>query len=330
MSRITLVCAVLMAVTLLFYTGLPVAVKMDMLENSVDHVIVWQQYQRAENSVNADVLFLGDSSCLMGIDFITLQAELKPRSVRSLCSIAYVGPAGYGKMLRKHVQSATTSEYLVLFFHPANFNRDITAESWIDILESMDHKEIPAKSFLETITLTIQNGLFGPWLFHAMPGKMGVYYGTVWNFARDVRVYGHAIDPGTGLNTQTYTLQNSQQPFQYAPSTKSEYAINDLFIESLGKLSQDIIASGVNPDRIYLAIAPVPYSSHSRLFENDRSSAISTIINTLQIGQDQVLPLPISLANEIFSSATHLNRWGNQAYSMLLADVLRARLEASQ
>jgi hypothetical protein len=263
--RPVLIACTLTFATLALYTSWPASTRGEILENGVDQIIVRQQFNRSGNGETANILFLGDSSCLMGIDFVELQIRLGNTTVKSLCSMGYVGPAGYGKMLLRQVASAGKPNSLVLFIHPISFKRDPSWDAWLGIIDTMAREEIPKQHPYKKISQTVQNGLLGNSIFHAMPGQMGMYYGTVWNFARDVKQHGGAIDPGTGLGPPfphppipTNAMLLIKANGQSKSGAEADYAVNSLFIESLHQLRDNLEQAGIDSSRLYLAIAPIP------------------------------------------------------------------------
>lgn len=321
-------CALTFA-TLALYASWPASTRDEILENSVDQIIVRQQFNRSGNGEAANILFLGDSSCLMGIDFAELQISLGSTTVKSLCSMGYVGPAGYGKMLLRQVALAGKPDSLVLFIHPVSFKRDPGWDVWLEIIDAMAREEEPKQHPYKKISQTVQNGLLGTSMFHAMPGRYGMYYGTVWNFARDVEQHGSAIDPGTGLGPafpHPPIPAKSVKTGQSKPAAETDYAMNQLFIESLRQLRGNLEQAGIDSSRLYLAIAPIPSPGVTEKFKVDREHGITVILNELGMQEKQLIQLPESMENLEFSSATHLNRWGKSYYTQIFSTALIRKL----
>jgi hypothetical protein len=66
---------------------------------SLENVIVEAQIARAQAGRAVDLLIVGDSSALMGIDAPVLGAKLGGARVESLALFGSVGPAGYAALL---------------------------------------------------------------------------------------------------------------------------------------------------------------------------------------------------------------------------------------
>src|SRR4051812_35657736 len=102
---------------------------------SVDTLIIKAQRERARQLRAPEVALVGDSSCLMGIDASLLGSELK-RSVESLCSLASLGPRGYAALVEMMMAHGATPDRLIIVFHPVQFRRDPSWDSWLEMLKA--------------------------------------------------------------------------------------------------------------------------------------------------------------------------------------------------
>jgi len=325
--RSLVICGVLLAATFAYYMSLAIPERNARLETG-DTIIVREQYNRAAHQHgHTDYLFLGDSSCLMGIDFRQLQKRIS-KSARSLCTMAYVGPVGWATLLKKQVEAAGKPESLVFVFHPAGFKRDPSWDGWQTYLDELENeKESPAK-LTTHFAFAMQNGILSDLIFRPMPGQLGTYYGSSASFAADVRQNGHAIDPGTGLmplpNNQSATRTGKASNIDGKSTTGSKAQVSDfgpnaLFDNALRRLDQTITEVGIDKSRILILITPVPVAIFDAKLVKDRQVAIQVIIDALGLDMRSIIELPPALPANEFSSVTHLNRWGREKYTELLA-----------
>lgn len=331
--RSLVICGVLLAATFAYYMSLAIPERNARLETG-DTIIVREQYNRAAHQHDrTDYLFLGDSSCLMGIDFRQLQKRIS-KSAKSLCTMAYVGPVGWAILLKKQVEAAGKPENLVFVFHPAGFKRDPGWDGWQTYLDELENeKESPAK-LTTRFAFAMQNGLLSDLIFRPMPGLLGTYYGSSASFAADVRQNGHAIDPGTGLmplpdnQSATGTARAGNIDRRSATGLNaqvSDFGPNGLFDNALRRLDQAITEFGIDKSRIRILITPVPDAIFDAKLVKDRQVALQMIIDALGLDTRSIIELPPTLPANEFSSVTHLNRWGREKYTALLAAKLPQR-----
>lgn len=334
--RSLLVCCLLIAATFAYYTYLPVAERNSRLETTIDRIIVREQFNRTNHQHDrTKLLFLGDSSCLMGIDFHELQ-NLISTPTKSLCTMAYVGPGGWAKLLLKQVEASGTPERLVFALHPTGFKRDANWDVWLNYLDELENEKESDVGPAIRFALAMQNGLLSDLIFRPMPGLMGVYYGSPEYFAADVRRDGHAIDPGSGLvpmptgqpqpsGGERSEKENLGEGRQSGSSRSQivDYEPNRLFFEALKRLGEAIDITGIDRSRIHILITPIPDAGSDEKFKSDRAAALKMIADALGLAPSQVIELPSAMPSIDFASGTHLNRWGRERYTGLLAEKLR-------
>jgi hypothetical protein len=330
--RTLVICGALITSTFAYYMSLSIPERNARLETN-DKIIVREQYNRAHQHDAPDYLFIGDSSCLMGIDFNQLQnGSLK--SAKSLCTMAYVGPVGWAKLLKKQVEASGKPENIVFIFHPAGFKRDPGWDGWQTYLDELENEnESPAK-LTTRFAFAIQNGFLSDLIFRPMPGLMGIYYGSSASFAADVRRNGAAIDPGTGLPplpksqmaTGTGKTDNGGgKKIAGIDAKVSDFSPNALFDEALRHLGETINDLGIDKKSIRILITPVPDAIYDLKLEKDLQVALQMIIKALALDTCSIIELPPTLPANEFSSITHLNRWGREKYTALLSAKLRNR-----
>src|SRR5215210_1655169 len=154
--------------------------------NDTASISVYEQILRAGSLGSLDVLLVGDSSCLMGIDPELLSQRLGQR-VASLCSIGYLGPAGYARLLKRFLASGARYKRLVVVMHPESLIRDKSWDAWTDFVDSggpptPSDWNLKVRSGLRLI----ESKLLSPFIRLPMEGVFGQYYGSVETLRRSV------------------------------------------------------------------------------------------------------------------------------------------------
>lgn len=293
----------------------------------VETYIVLEQIRRSERLPAADLAFLGDSSCLMGVHVPTLRRAFPGSDVESFCTIGFVGPDGYAAMLEKMIARGRQPGNLILVFNPIQFDRDPRWNEWADFIRT-DHFEAPSgltfpAGGLEYIRLLMERAVYSP-----LPGAYAVYYGgkdqfisTIWS------EHGSAIDPNRMLDIPSLeafkaTLAGNVL-FEPDPKTKP-FVINAEFEKALGSLSTTL--AKLDRSKVYLVIAPVnslyaqggPQSFHVEAGER--------IAALLGLDRSHFLDTPDVMLDILYAHyPSHLHRWGRIIYTEELVKTLDDR-----
>lgn len=290
---------------------------------------VFEQMNRATHAPNtAEILAIGDSSCLMGIDFIEL-ARLTGRTTNSLCSIGFMGPAGYTVELERYLHRGIKPDRLLLVFHPVQFIREDNWEIWETFVTQEGRNALAHRNIFMRAQAVLA-AVFSSYLGHALPGRWGRYFGTLDEFTRSIAAdQGGTIDPLGGLRWSTETefadaLAKAETPAARSFSPRP----NSLFMQALDTLAP--IVGDIGPERTFIIIAPVPDTHATADDIIARSESADAISARLNLPSGHVLPTPASLPYLYFSDRpwtdpvppTHLNRWGRRSYTRILASIL--------
>jgi hypothetical protein len=278
---------------------------------------VAEQLRRAATLPPQDLIFVGDSSCLMGIDVPALRRALPGRRIESLCTIGYVGPAGYARMIEAAAARGAPG-LLVLVLHPAQFQRDPRWEPWAAFGMPGAQDALPpgAMDALDHVRLA----WLSPVLYTPLPGPYARYYGGEAALARTlVRRGGSLIDPAAGLRAASAATPPAPTA-KVAAAGPVSYARNPAFEMALATLRPVLAAFG--PERVRLLIAPVPDTHHGPGAETARAAAARDIADRLGLPPTSILPTPATLPAADFSTPTHLHRRGARLFTDQLLPVL--------
>ena len=288
---------------------------------SVDHLIVDTQLGRLRERKPSELALLGDSSCLMGIVAPLLRDELKVET-QNYCTIGYVGPAGYAVMIDDMTAS---SRWIILAIHPVQFIRDASWDSWVAYVASPTEQKGPGPLSIRQALAVAREYFEKTAVYDPLPGSFALYYGGTGNVQAELRAsHGSMLDPGYGLrfpDARLLEAQTNPPGFGLIPNVTP----NEAFIDALGVLAARI--RRVDHARVLLLITPVPAGVLGVLEYAQLNNVRANIARTLGLAPDDVLDLPLQLPAVYFSSQTHLNRWGRERYTELLAKALQARID---
>lgn len=286
---------------------------------SADTFVVLEQLRRSTRLGAVDLDFIGDSSCLMGIDVPILMSSFPGRSIESLCMLAFVGPEGYAAVIDRMIGQSLRPKRLVLVFHPIQFRRDLSWDSWVRLVRSGGVTETSDLEFPTAGLDFLRVEGLAPLLYRPLPGAYGLFYGGAGGFISTIASHhGSAVDPGSALAIGSFqefeSLLSRSVPQQGAPIS---YVMNDLFERSLEPLAKTLDRFG--RDDVYLIVSPVPQSNYGPQAELERREAIETLERRLGLSPDHLIKSVPSLPDIAFSSQTHLNRWGRVLFTRDLA-----------
>ena len=287
-----------------------------MSKLSIDPFIVLEQIHRAATLPAAEIAFLGDSSCLMGIDPPSIERALHLHSVESFCSIGYIGPAAYAGMLAGLIERNAAPEVLVLVFHPITFRREPSWDSWQPFVQNAGKVEQPSLSFPRSSLDYLEFEWLGRLVYSPLPGAYGLYYGGEGKFRSTIRArQGGAVDPNNGLNISSIeTLHAAPTPPLGEPA---DFSWNQAYRDALKTLATTI-SKLPSHTHVYLVISPVPDYSFRPGSGSQRNERAQEIAAALGIDTDHILKTPETMFANFFSGYTHLNRWGQSVFTEAL------------
>lgn len=273
----------------------------------IENVILSGQIERARTIKNADLLIIGDSSALMGIDAVMLGRILSGKRVESLASIGLVGPRGYAKFLNIYRQShGGTLPVVVVLMHPStltlnerDFKKNNFEKPFLD-------KTIPLLSARGIRDNIFYNGIKKILIF-PLPGSYGRYYGFENKLRKSLLLHnGSLVDPNV---------------FQPGDSTNCyKYLLSDAMKKRMPALRKEL--KRPKTGAVYWGITPMP-KSHGCEETSKQVEAIAASVEAL-MGQPagNTLKLPDFLNDDLFANGTHLNEEGRNVYTKTLAKAL--------
>jgi hypothetical protein len=269
----------------------------------LEDVIVSRQLSRAAQLRDLDVLVIGDSSALMGLDIPRLSKRLGKR-VESLALIGVVGPLGLAHMAER-VAANGRIPTLVFLLHGNSLRlsgREILSEyeRWA-LTDVRPSRGLVTE--MRDVAYQVLRARLAPIPF---PGSWGQAYG----FAADLRA---AIDAGHGsLIDPNHEAVPAAGPYLFSISS----AVDER-LEAAGRRLRALPV-----DHLLVGITPLPASLAGPHTSESRSAALVQLQKRL--GGD-TLATPLTLPTESFANQTHPDAIGRALFTESLARELASR-----
>ena len=279
----------------------------------MDHTIITHQAEASRTPSQANVLLIGDSSCLMDVSAKQLGTDLGDnRGAINLGSIMYLGLNGYVSMLSRYVE--TNPERLrtvVLLLHPEML-RGIEPVSayWrflMDYYAGVDSGD----------TITVQGqlrGFFGLDILRnrvlsrtpiPLPKAFGHYYGFNLDLNRFMEQHhGSVVDP------HQYASAPGQGNAEYRLSPSEEMRNGFMALKAA-------VPKGA---KLLVGITPIPESFAAPGYAK-RNKEI--LIEWSQLMEATALDIPPTMPDTDFATTTHLNESGSRRFTSMLAEKLK-------
>jgi hypothetical protein len=277
------------------------------LPPSVETLIVIAQRERAVALPPTDVLVVGDSSALMGVDPVALGARIGDRHVESLAVLAWVGPAGYAALLDRVLAKQHPGTVVVLM-NAAGL--ELSEEVYDSTgYEAMVLRDLPGPERQQRQLADVGDGLFfeviQPAVDFWLPGSFGRTYGTPEDFVAFIRGHqGAAIDPNR------YDYHGRTVTFRLSEATERRMAaLRDALTRTL-------------PATVRFGVTPVPESEVRADSSQSRAPTIEAARTALGLARDATLDLPLALPDADFATPTHLGPPGRGPFVEALAKAL--------
>ncbi|MEW6270852.1 MAG: hypothetical protein AB1689_16335 [Thermodesulfobacteriota bacterium] len=280
--------------------------------------IIDEQMRRSHALPRADVLVVGDSSSLYGVDPAALAEALAGMRVESLAAIGPVRPPGYVKLLENHLARGEAPRVVLLLLNPLGL-ADAVGEHERQEMYAVLADRWPQGSLREGAVRALNFRLFGGVLEEPLEGDHGRHYGSGRELRRALR-RGH----GSLLNPAPRALR--------APSAEKaqpgvRYEMHDDGVRDLERVAQQLDA--VDRSRILVGLMPAPAAMVGDETGPSRERMLRRVLDLLRLPPEQAIELPASLPTEEFVDPTHTTGAGRARLSAILADIVRGELAAA-
>jgi len=299
------------------FVGLMGAVSLRLPPRPADRqleVIIVREQLRRSTVIRPQLLILGDSAALMGVDVRRLGQELQLR-VESLATLGWVGPAGYAQLLEAVAERAGPPTWVLVLLcgNSLSLSEEQFAQAGFESRVLAGSASVDEATGASTRD-RIYERLFSPLLDPPLPGRYGFYYGWPADIAATLqRGNGSMVDPSI---SNTAALPPTYR-FEISPAVAGRLRV-------LGRALHPVSAG-----RRLFGIMPLPQTAVGQDSDATRRKALSQASLTLDLPRDSILDLPLALPHTKFASLTHLNATGREAFTAMLSQAIRQRIEAA-
>lgn len=305
----------------------------------MDRVVLLHQAEASRSGAAADLVLLGDSSCLMNVDAVRLGQRLGIE-VLNLGTLSYVDLETQGRLLATFAATHPGQpRAAVLLLHPHRLRLRPADRYHTEVLQ----RHLEGRDRSDDLT---GSGRLGRWLgldswrervlSRVLPWPLQGAYRVKYGFTHDLWHYleanrGSAVDP----NRYEARATAGSAEYRLAPGLEAESRTFRALVPE-----GTVLWAGVTPvpaDEVGVASASVarPTGDAARTGPGGAtaSEAGAGMGKELLYGWSEWLKpveplagLPFVLPSDWFASSTHLNDAGRERYTDLLADELWGRL----
>ena len=267
----------------------------------VDRTIVIHKIEASGSRQDAEVLLMGDSSCLMDLSAVKLTREIG-RPVLNLGALSYLDLKAHATLLQRFVAANPDQlKAVVLLLHPEALRRPAAEQYHTAVFDHFvagkDH--VTKRNLAHWLGLEFFRGRL---LCRVLPTPLAGAYGRRYGFSADLQSYlagqrGSAIDP-------------DPKAFQGNP----EYRLAPP-LEIQSRAFKTAVPRSV---KLFVAITPVPAGFAPPNYAQQHRQMLEQWSQWL--GADAALVgLPPTLPDNLFARTTHLNEAGAAEFTTLLA-----------
>ena len=277
-----------------------------------DRTVIVHQVEASRDRRGADILLLGDSSCLMDVDARQVGAAAG-RRVLNLGLNSYLDLAAYRLLLGEFTAANPgRPRAIVLLMHPEALRRVSSEPYQLAVLNHYLAGTDPCGPQVGRLECWSGAELFrNRILSRLLPSALGGGFGRYYGFSVDLERYmsahdGSAIDPGNepALGNAEYRLS-----------------------PTLEKMSGDFRGAVPKGTTVMIGITPVPSRFARGKYPGRRDEMLRQWGRWLGVDEAALLyELPAVLPDELFTGVTHLKPAAVPVFSEMLARALKARL----
>jgi len=277
-----------------------------------DRTILIHQAESSRAPSDAEVLLLGDSSCLMDVSAKELSSRLG-RPVLNLGTVSYLDPAAYALLLREFAAANPARvRAVVLLMHPEALRRAGSEPYHLNLLTNF----LAARDHFRTETLEGRIScllgvdiLAGRILSRVRPAPLSGAFGRRYGFTGDLESF-MAANQGSAIEPDSVPLTG-----------RAEYRLSP----ALEKAAKAFKAALPPEVQLLVGLTPVPENFAGADFAQNQRELLRQW--GAWLGADALLEdLPASLPDEQFARTTHLKPSFVASYTEALARAIQPRL----
>jgi hypothetical protein len=274
----------------------------------IDRAILLHQIEASRRSQTAEVVLLGDSSCLMDVDAARLE-RASGLSCLNLATISYLDLDHHRMLLESYRQANPSHPRIVLLLmHPASLRQAVADAHFARFFEGhlSDRLTTPRRTTLDQVEWVLgldqfRERILARLIPRPLPGAFGTKYGFTSNLEEHMtRHQGSLIDP---------TRQE--------PRGNPEYQLDPALESKSSRLRRAL------PPTVKLVVGLTPLPEGFPFSDYPEVSQAMLTQWAQWLGADAALQeLPRTLPAPMFATATHLNEEGARQFTDRLAELL--------
>ncbi len=285
----------------------------------MDTTVLLHQAEAACRKQDAELLLVGDSSCLMNVSAIDLGTQMR-RPVLNLAMFSYLDLVSHGRLVKRYAETNPKRPIeVVLLLHPESLRLHDTSPFHSELLRralASDAKEAPplqSRGTRDWLALGVaRERLVAPLVPTPLPGKFGARYG----FNRDL--WRHlTVSRGSAIDPHRFDRRTAQGTAEYRLAPR---------FESESRQFRELLSPNT---RLIVGLTPIPVS----FAQPDHASVCGQMLAKWNdwLQADRALTnLPLTLPEDQFATVTHLNERGRLAYTRILGAELERNAQPSR
>ena len=279
-----------------------------------DRTIIIHQAQTSRTPANAEVLLLGDSSCLMDVSAKELSIRLG-QPVLNLGTLSYLDPSAHARLLREFAAANPGRlRTVILLMHPEALRRAGSEPYQLNVLtnylDARDHFRTESTAGQISCLLGVDT-FAGRVLSRVRPAPLGGAYGRQYGFSDDLERL-MAANRGSAVEPDSVPLSGSAE-YRLSPGLKTA--------------AKEFRAAVPPGAKLVVGLTPVPAKFAGAAFPAQHRQLLQLWADWL--GADALLDgLPATLPDEQFARTTHLKPSAVPSYTETLAITISSEFNA--
>ena len=272
----------------------------------IDRVVITSKIDLSKNLNQPDIIFLGDSSCLMNIDTKFIIQKTKLNAV-NLGTLSFLNIDSYKKLLANISSKNKLPKIVCLIVHPELLRKTTFSDSHREVFESYNSKiQVNHNEYFLNDYLSIN--IFKNRIYSKMPialnnNSFRDYYGFTTIMKNYIyNNHGSAVDP------RKFKLEDNNGNTLYRINNQNLIALKNISVD----LPKDV--------KLCLCLSPVP----EELTGNNYADLINSMYNEIEanIENIKIIKAPYTYKGISFSTKTHLSEETRKAYNQIILDLL--------
>ena len=278
----------------------------------VDRTVIVHQVDLSRDPAPAEIILIGDSSCLMNVD-AGLLAELCGAETVNLGALSFLDLKAFARLLANKVSAQTEKpKTVVLLTHPDFVRKNSASRAHLEVFETYskgtDHY-YGLGAWWNPRRLLATHVIEGRFLSR-VPTPLSGAFGEFYGFTNELLAYmdahhGSTIDPRI---LDVGALRGS-----------SDYRVASYH----KRLAESVLEAVPDGSQLCLGLSPVPASFPAAGFDKAYARLLEQWAEEFP-GSVPLAGLPATLEDDQFATKTHLVATARAAYTRRLAQLLKA------